>query len=76
MLLDNGKLIGFLECSIIKPEIELFDIVIDSEYQGNGYSKLLMDFLINFGKINNCDTIFLEVNIINYNCKTPYFWFF
>ena len=46
-------------------EIELFDIAIDSKFQGNGYSKMLMKFLIDFAKEKKCETIFLEVNRIN-----------
>lgn len=72
LLLNDDKLIGFFECSIIVPEIELFDIVIDKDFQGNGYSKLLMDYLVKFGKNNKCDTIFLEVNIMNYKAINLY----
>lgn len=65
VLLDGEKVCGFLECLVIAPESELFDIAIDENYQGKGYSKILMDFYLNFAKEKGCDTIFLEVNNIN-----------
>lgn len=65
VLKQNDKVLGFLEISCLPPEIELFDIAIDSKFQGNGYSTMLMKFLIDFAKEKKCETIFLEVNRIN-----------
>ena len=45
VLFKDNDVIGFFECSIISPEAELYDIVIDEKYQGLGYSKILMDLL-------------------------------
>lgn len=61
----DEKVVGFFECSIISPEAELFDIAISKEYQGKGYSKLLMNYFVDLCKQSNCNTIFLEVNSIN-----------
>lgn len=61
----DDKIIGYFECSIIAPEAELYDIVIEETFQGSGYSKLLMDYFIDLLKKNNIETIFLEVNKIN-----------
>lgn len=65
VLLKNDKVVGFFECLIISPEIELYDICIDEEFQGFGYSKLLMNYLIELAKQFDVATIFLEVNSIN-----------
>jgi len=65
VLLDGEVVVGFLECSIIAPESELFEIGISKQYQGKGLSKLLLDYYIDFAKAKSCDTIFLEVNKIN-----------
>ncbi len=64
-LFKENEVIGFFECSIISPEAELYDIVVDEQYRGLGYSKLLMDYFLNIAKSNNIETIFLEVNSIN-----------
>ena len=65
VLKKDNNVIGFFECSLIAPEVELFDIAISKEYQGLGYSNLLMEYFVNFCKKSGCDTIFLEVNSIN-----------
>ena len=65
VLLDDEKVCGFLECSIIAPESELYDIAIDEGYQGKGCSKILMDYYISLAKEKGCDTVFLEVNNMN-----------
>lgn len=72
VLLKENEFIGFMECSIISPEAELFDIAIKKEYQGKGYSKFLMNYLLEYCKSKNCDTIYLEVNKINYKAINLY----
>ena len=69
--LDN-EIIGFFEVSIISPECELYDIAIKKDYQGKHLSNLLMDKLILICKENLCETIFLEVNSINYKAISLY----
>ena len=72
-VLKNGaEVLGFLEISIISPECELYDIAIKKEYQGKHLSNLLMDKLISICKENLCETIFLEVNSINYRAISLY----
>jgi len=65
VLIDENKVCGFLECSIIAPESELYEIAISKDCQGKGYSKILMDFYLKLAKEKMCETIFLEVNNIN-----------
>ena len=72
VLKNNGVVLGFLELSTLPPEMELFDIAIDEEFQGKGYAKLLMNFMIDFAKENKCETIFLEVNRINQKAISLY----
>lgn len=66
------EIIGFFEISIIPPECEIYDIAIKTEYQGHGLSKLLMNEIISICKENACETIFLEVNSINYKAINLY----
>lgn len=61
----DKKIIGFLECSCVLDEAELYEIAIKKEYQGKGYSKLLMEYFLSFCKDKKVKTIFLEVNTIN-----------
>lgn len=68
----DDEIVGFFECSIITPEVELYNIVIDEKFRGLGYSKILMDYLIKLSIDNNIETIFLEVNSINYKAISLY----
>ena len=45
------------------------DIIIHEKYRGNGYSKLILNELINFANKNNCYKIIL-------NCKDEYVGFY
>ena len=65
VLIENDKVIGFFELSIIAPEAELFDIAVLKESQGKGYASFMMKYMLDYLKQKQCDTIFLEVNKIN-----------
>lgn len=72
LLIIDGELVGFLECLILSPEAEIYDIAISDKFRGKGYSKLFMKFFFNLCKENQVETIFLEVNSINYVAKNLY----
>ena len=61
----NEEIVGFFECSIVLDEAELFEIAVKDEFQGKGYSKILMDYFLAVCDQKNVKTIFLEVNKIN-----------
>ena len=65
VLEDNGYIIGFSIYSVIYDRAEINYIVIDKEYQHNGYAKKIMDYLINDCVLNKCKNITLEVSIDN-----------
>lgn len=65
LLFVDENLVGFLECSIVLDEAELYEIAIDVKFQGKGYSKILMKFFLDFCENEKVRTIFLEVNKIN-----------
>lgn len=65
LLYVDENLVGFLECSIVLDEAELFEIAIDVKFQGKGYSKILMKYFLDFCEKRKVRTIFLEVNKIN-----------
>lgn len=65
LLFKDNLPIGFFECLLLPPEVELYDIVVSKSEQGNGYSKVMMDELILLSKNSGSNTIFLEVNSMN-----------
>jgi glucosamine-phosphate N-acetyltransferase len=48
-IIHNGKKVGHIE-----------DIIIDKDYQGKGYGKILIDYLVNLGKENDCYKVILN----------------
>ena len=62
---SDEDIIGFLECSVVLDEAEIFDIGVKQEFQGKGLSKILMNFLFELCKEKKVRTIFLEVNRTN-----------
>lgn len=62
VLCVNDEVIGFLECSVVLDESELYEIAISEKYQNRGYAKILMEHFIQFCKEKLVRTIFLEVN--------------
>ena len=65
VLLEDEKVVGFYECSIVLDEAELFDIAVSLDYQGKGLSKFLMEHFMALCKEKQVRTIFLEVNTNN-----------
>lgn len=61
----NNQIIGFASISIILDVAELNNIVIRKSCRGNGYSSILLKYLIDFAKSKNCNKINLEVSTIN-----------
>ena len=67
ILINNDRVVGFYEASIIFDEAELFDIAVIEEFQGKKLSVNLLKHFINECMKRNVRTIFLEVN--NNNTK-------
>ena len=72
ILIKNDKVIGFFECMILPPDIELYDIAVDESEQGKGYAKIMIDYMIKIAKDSHIHTLFLEVNSINYKAISLY----
>lgn len=62
ILFINNNIIGFLNINKLYEKVEIVNINILDNYQGNGYSKLLMNELIKYTQENNIENITLEVN--------------
>ena len=58
--LDKEEL-GFLIFDLIYDHIEIVDINVLEEYRNKKIGSKLMEYLINYGKDNNCYNITLEV---------------
>lgn len=58
---DNNEIIGFAAIEIILDVAEISNIVIKKSKRGQGFSKILLEFLINYAKQKKCTKINLEV---------------
>ena len=61
----NDEIIGFAGLTLILDEAEINNIVIKKDFRKNGYSKILLQNLIDLSKKQNIKKINLEVNIEN-----------
>lgn len=61
----NNEIIGFAGITLILDEAEINNIVIKKDSRKKGYSKILLQNLIDLSKTQNIKKINLEVNIEN-----------
>ncbi|GAB6107687.1 ribosomal protein S18-alanine N-acetyltransferase [Fusibacter bizertensis] len=66
VLVLDDYIIGYGGMWLIMDEIHITNIAIDSSYRGHGYSKVLMDALIDFGRTNGYHHMTLEVRVSNH----------
>ena len=64
--------IGYCIVLLTKPEAELLKICIDVQYRNKGFSKFLLNYVLNYLKINNFSVLYLEVRSDNYNAIKLY----
>jgi ribosomal-protein-alanine N-acetyltransferase len=60
---EKSSLIAFGILSIMMDEAEIIDMAVDNAYQGNGYGRILAEFLCQKAKENGAVTIYLEVGV-------------
>lgn len=61
----NDEIIGFAGITLILDEAEINNIVIKKDFRKKGYSKILLQNVIDLSKKQNIKKINLEVNIEN-----------
>ena len=72
VLIDQGKIVGsatiFIEEKLIRDiskVAHIEDVVIDKNCRGMGYGKMIIDYLVNIAKNNNCYKVILDCDINN-----------
>ncbi len=71
-LLLADKVIGYFGLWVVFEEAQITTIAVDPDYQGRGYGKMLMDFIIDYIKDCGCRNITLEVRVSNEKAITYY----
>ncbi len=62
----DGEIAGYaiIDTQIL-PESELYNIAVAPEYRGKGFSKLLMDYVLEKARVRGAETVLLEVRASN-----------
>lgn len=58
----EGQPIGYISCRIETPDLFLSKIYLQTFYQGKGYARESLEYLIDFAAKINCNRIYLTVN--------------
>src|SRR5690554_1643091 len=64
-LILNKKIIGYCGLWVIDNTSQITTIAIRPKYQGLGYGKVLLEFIISYLINKKCDNITLEVRVTN-----------
>ena len=64
-IMDKEELIAYAGVAIQtnlyhKRHLYVFDLVTDEKYQGKGYGKMMLDYLIDYAKMGMCENIVLS----------------
>ena len=66
VLIADGEIVGYAVIDTqVLPESELFNIAVDPEHRGKGFSKLLMDAALSDVIKRGAETVLLEVRASN-----------
>jgi len=68
----ENKIVGFAGIMLVKPDIEIMNIVTKKNNRNQGIGSLLLEKIIDIGEKNNFEKIFLEVNEKNIVARKLY----
>lgn len=72
-LLDAGNAVrGYAFCSYAVGELQLLNLCIDPDHQGQGLGRLLMQHLMDFARAEFCTIFLLEVRRSNSSARRLY----
>lgn len=72
VLEEDGILIGYIDFWITFETCQLANVAVDLPYQGKGYSRKMMDLMIDEANKDGCETIMLEVRPSNTAARKLY----
>lgn len=61
----NDIVIGYLSCWMVEETVDIINVVIDKDYQHQGFGQALFSQMEEEAKANNCTNIMLEVKETN-----------
>ncbi|MBO0439724.1 ribosomal protein S18-alanine N-acetyltransferase [Candidatus Enterococcus ikei] len=72
LIQKDGQTIGFIGCRIFGKDAHITNVAVSTKHQGNGIGSFLIREIQQFAKVNNCETISLEVRLSNKNAQRVY----
>ncbi|WP_086312838.1 ribosomal-protein-alanine acetyltransferase [Enterococcus sp. 7F3_DIV0205] len=72
LIQKEGQAIGFIGCRIFGKDAHITNVAVLTQNQGNGIGSFLIREVLEFAKVNDCETISLEVRISNKNAQRVY----
>ena len=69
----DRKIIGYGIMSLAVQECHILNLCVDSEHQGRGVGRRLLDQLLTIARARKTDTVFLEVRPTNVQALSLYF---
>ena len=63
----NDMVIGYLSCWMVEDTVDIINVVIDKNYQHQGFGQALFSKMEEEAKLNSCSNIMLEVKETNLN---------
>lgn len=77
-IFDKGVLIGLTSCWYTVryysgAQIEIDNVVIDEAYRSKGIGKIFLDYITDWAKKNDCETIELNTYVANHRSHKFYF---
>ncbi len=70
VLEKNNEIVGYIGAWMVSDNATITKVSVDKRFQGQGYSKILMDEIIKVAK--DADFIFLEVRVSNIKAHNLY----
>ncbi|WP_207694259.1 ribosomal-protein-alanine acetyltransferase [Enterococcus sp. DIV0212c] len=72
LIQKDEQTIGFIGCRIFGKDAHITNVAVSTKHQGNGIGSFLIREIQQFAKVNNCETISLEVRLSNKNAQRVY----
>ena len=76
-IMDGEELITYAGVAVQtnlyhKRHLYVFDLVTDKKYQGKGYGKMMLDYLVDYAKMGMCENIVLSSGFSKENAHNFY----
>lgn len=69
---DGGEIVGYIGCLFAFEQADILLVAVNKAHRGKGYGKQLMESALQLLKINQIESVFLEVRVSNKVARSCY----